>query len=180
MKPRQIERLLVFAVIVLMAFYAFNRFVYVPAKVEIGKLKKEQAELAKKIQTAKINTRSLPGEEAKLEKQINEFQTSKERLALGADQVTTVLAALADNADRYSVKLQLIKPGQLESLPEVSLKKLAIKVSFTGDYKNISDYLVSLEKLPARMIIQELKLNRQSGDAPEIAGEFTLVTIYEE
>lgn len=180
MKPRQIERLLVFAVIVLLAFYAFNRFVYVPSKVQIGKLKKEQSELVKKIQTAKMNTRSLPGEEAKLEKLIGEFQSSKDRLALGATQVTTVLAALADNADRYGVKLELIKPGQLESLPEVSLKKLAIKVSFQGDYKSISDYLVSLEKLPARMIIQELKLARQTGEASEITGEFTLVTIYEE
>lgn len=179
MKPRQIEKLLAFGVVVLLGFYLFNRFIYVPAKIQTTKLAKEQAAMVKQIEQATQNTRLLGSQETDLEKLIGQFQASKEKLALGSGQVTEVLAALADNANRHDIKISLIKPGQLESLPDVPLKKLAIKVSFAGRYKNISDYLVSLEKLPARMIIQELKLVYKENIAPDIEGEFTLVTIYE-
>lgn len=179
MKIRQAERILIFLAAALLGFYLFNRFVYTPSKIQIGRMKKEQAALAQKINDAKSNTRLLVSQETNLEKLIVEFTASKEKLALGSERVTGVLAALADNANHYDIKINLIKPGQLESLPDVALKKLAIKVSFTGQYKNISDYLVSLEKLPARMILQELKLLRRENIAPEIEGEFTLVTLFE-
>jgi Tfp pilus assembly protein PilO len=142
-----------------------------PMKWQFRAIKNTSAKAAKlKTDLKKIN-KDLATVKGLKDKQAGQKEAAKSRKLISGDQITALLQAISDIANKNSIKIVQMKPskeikgkGEKFSFDTTKFGPLTITLDLVCDYHHLGKFINELENSESFVAVQEIRIIRDTDD----------------
>lgn len=164
--PKQRQKLLVYAVLVVGIGYLFYDYVYAPKRAELATLESRLETIENQNRTARSVTAGSGAEEVerRLALYRDQLQTV-EGLIPSSEELPDLLDAISAEAQRTGVEVTLIQP--VGATEEEYYTRRVYDIAVRGSYHAIGDFLTRVATLPRIVTPVDLSITAGQNDSPD-------------
>jgi type IV pilus assembly protein PilO len=161
------EKFAIFGIFIFV-LYLFYKFYYLPTKEKIEILKNDIYKLDLEIKKYKRCIIKAEGLNEKIKKR-KEFLNTITALFPAKKEIAEVLQRIFDTAKKNNLEILLFEPQK--EIPKDYYKIVPLKVEFTGNFKNIINFLNEINNLPCLIALNQIDF-RSTGKQLNVIATF--------
>ncbi len=149
------QKILIYAVCIVVAAAAFGYLSYYPSWQSISKLSKEEAQLQKKLARAKANARQIKAYRERIKQAEASFRMAMRALP-EKQEIPSLLAGISRAGQRAGLEFTLFQPKA--EVPREFYAELPLAIRVTGSYHQVATFFDKVSRLDRIVNIQDINM----------------------